>query len=146
MAVTKIHAVYLHYKNASTTHECCKAMNEILYDLRHRSTEEIVQDKFLKKFPTGYVFNLCLWINDLNEEPRDITEELEDIALRKGTLFSDDQVFITSKEFQNMMGCSKRPVTTPFIDSMKDRLEKEYPGVPFRDALLHHTLEKRVMC
>lgn len=145
MAVTKIHAVFLHYKNANNTHECCKAMNEILYDLRHRSAEEIVQDKFLKKFPTPYLFNICLWINDLNEEPRDITEELEDIALRKGTLFPDDQVFITMKEFQNVIGCSKRSVTPSFIDSMKDRLQKEYPGIPFRDALIYHTLEKRVI-
>ena len=71
-----------HVSQCTIVRECCEALSDILNEFSKSSDEAIIGDKFLssKSSNSNYAYCVALWVKDLREEPRDISEELLDVA------------------------------------------------------------------
>ena len=120
-----------HISQCITVRDCCEALSHVLNDFSKSSDEEIIGDKFLssKSSNSNYAYCVALWVKDLREEPRDITEELTDIALERLTLFPDDPMSLLDKKMINLISLSKiRLHPDQDIPRYRERFSKMYPG------------------
>lgn len=134
-----------HVSQCTIVRECCEALSDILNEFSKSSDEEIIGDKFLssKSSNSNYAYCVSLWVKDLREEPRDITEELADIALDRLTLFPDDPMSLLDKRMINLISLSKiRLHPDQDIPRYKERFSKMYPGETLTKSFIKYGLKE----
>lgn len=134
-----------HVSQCTIVRECCEALSDILNEFSKSSDEEIIGDKFLssKSSNSNYAYCVSLWVKDLREEPRDITEELADIALDRLTLFPDDPMSLLDKRMINLISLSKiRLHPDQDIPRYKERFSKMYPGESLTKSFIRYGLKE----
>lgn len=125
--------------------ECCEALSDILNEFSKSSDEEIIGDKFLssKSSNSNYAYCVALWVKDLREEPRDISEELLDIALERLTLFPEDPMSLLDKRMINLISLSKvRLHPDQDIPRYRERFSKMYPGETLTKSFIKYGLKE----
>ena len=134
-----------HVSQCTIVRECCEALSDILNEFSKSSDEEIIGDKFLssKSSNSNYAYCVSLWVKDLREEPRDITEELADIALDRLTLFPDDPMSLLDKRMINLISLSKvRLHPDQDIPRYNERFSKMYPGETLTKSFIKYGLKE----
>lgn len=132
-----------HVSQCTIVRECCEALSDILNEFSKSSDEEIVEDKFLssKSSNSNYAYCVALWVKDLREDPRDISEELLDVALERLTLFPDDPMSLLDKRMINLISLSKiRLHPDQDIPRYKERFSKMYPGESLTKSFIKYAL------
>ena len=135
-----------HISQCNTVRDCCEALSDVLNEFSEYSDEEIIEDKFLssKSSNSNYAYCVALWVKDLREEPRDISEELLDVALERLTLFPDDPMSILDKKMINLISLSKvRLHPDQDIPRYKERFSKMYPGETLTRSFIKYALIER---
>lgn len=128
-----------------TVRDCCEALSDILNEFSKSSNEEIIGDKFLssKSSNSNYAYCVALWVKDLREDPRDISEELLDAALERLTLFPDDPMSLLDKRMINLISLSKiRLHPDQDIPKYKERFSKMYPGESLTKSFIKYGLKE----
>ena len=134
-----------HVSQCTIVRECCEALSDILNEFSKSTDEEIIGDKFLssKSSNSNYAYCVSLWVKDLREEPRDITEELTDIALERLTLFPDDPMSLLDKRMINLISLSKvRLHPDQDIPRYKEKFSKMYPGETLTKSFIKYGLKE----
>lgn len=132
-----------HVSQCTIVRECCEALSDILNEFSKSSDEEIIGDKFLssKSSNSNYAYCVALWVKDLREEPRDISEELLDIALERLTLFPEDPMSLLDKKMINLISLSKvRLHPDQDIPRYRERFSKMYPGETLTKSFIKYAL------
>lgn len=132
-----------HVPQCTIVRECCEALSDILNEFSKSSDEEIIGDKFLssKSSNSNYAYCVSLWVKDLREEPRDISEELLDIALERLTLFPEDPMSLLDKRMINLISLSKvRLHPDQDIPRYRERFSKMYPGETLTKSFIRYAL------
>ena len=134
-----------HVSQCTIVRECCEALSDILNEFSKSSDEEIIGDKFLssKSSNSNYAYCVSLWVKDLREEPRDISEELLDVALERLTLFPEDPISLLDKKMINLISLSKvRLHPDQDIPRYKERFSKMYPGESLTKSFIKYGLKE----
>lgn len=135
-----------HISQCITVRDCCEALSDILNEFSKSSDEAIIGDKFLssKSSNSNYAYCVALWVKDLREEPRDISEELLDVALERLTLFPEDPMSLLDKKMINLISLSKvRLHPDQDIPRYKERFSKVYPGESLTKSFIKYGLIER---
>lgn len=134
-----------HVSQCITVRECCEALSDILNEFSKSSDEAIIGDKFLssKSSNSNYAYCVALWVKYLREDPRDISEELLDVALERLTLFPDDPMSLLDKRMINLISLSKvRLHPDQDIPRYKERFSKMYPGESLTKSFIKYGLKE----
>lgn len=134
-----------HVSKCITVRDCCEALSHVINDFSKSSDEEIIGDKFLssKSSNSNYAYCVALWVKDLREEPRDISEELLDVALERITLFPDDPMGLLDKRMINLISLSKiRLHPDQDIPRYRERFSKMYPGESLTKSFIKYGLKE----
>lgn len=132
-----------HISRCNTVRECCESLSDILNEFSKSSDEEIIGDKFLssKSSNSNYAYCVALWVKDLREESRDISEELLDVALERLTLFPEDPMSLLDKKMINLISLSKiRLHPDQDIPRYRERFSKMYPGESLTKSFIKYAL------
>lgn len=135
-----------HVSQCTIVRECCEALSDILNEFSKSSDEAIIGDKFLssKSSNSNYAYCVALWVKDLREEPRDISEELLDVALERLTLFPEDPMSLLDKKMINLISLSKvRLHPDQDIPRYRERFSKMYPGETLTKSFIKYALDRR---
>ena len=134
-----------HVSQCTIVRECCEALSDILNEFSKSSDEAIIGDKFLssKSSNSNYAYCVALWVKDLREEPRDISEDLLDVALERLTLFPEDPMSLLDKKMINLISLSKvRLHPDQDIPRYKERFSKMYPGESLTKSFIKYGLKE----